>query len=147
MNYFLDTSALVKYFHQEAGSDVVESVIDSGEHEIWTLDIARVEFLCSLHRRFREHNLSEADLAIAIDGFNDAINEFHIEKTGTPIIVEAENLVKQYGKEDGLRTLDALHLASFSLLANTDWVFMASDYKLCSVVKKMGYSVLNPIEK
>lgn len=147
MNYFLDTSALVKYFHQEAGSGVVESVIDSEENEIWILDIARIEFLCSLHRRFRDRGLSELDLISAVEGFNDAINEFHIEKTGTPVVEEAENLVKQYGKVDGLRTLDALHLASFNLLANSDWVFMASDIKLCSVVKKMGYSVLNPLEK
>ena len=147
MNYFLDTLALVKYFHTEPGSEVVESIIDSQENEIWLLDLARIEFLCSLHRRFRDHDLSESDLSSAIEGFKDSINEFHIEKTGTPVIEEAENLIEQYGKADGLRTLDALHLASFTLLAGNDWIFVASDKKLCSVVKKMGYSILNPMDK
>jgi predicted nucleic acid-binding protein len=147
VNYFFDTSAIVKYFHEEAGSNVTASIIDSSQNEIWILDIASIEFMCALHRRFRDRELSESNLNSAIEGFNKTITGFHVEETNAAIIQEAQNLVKLYGKIEGLRTLDALHLAAFYLLAEEGWIFVASDLRLFSVAKKMGYSVLNPLSK
>jgi len=145
VNYFFDTSALVKYYHHESGSEAVAGIIDLSENDVWILDIARVEFLSALHRRFRDRELSENELNDAIDGFVESLAAFHIEETGASVIQEAENLIKQYGKTDGLRTLDALHLAAFNLLAGDSWVFVSSDNRLCSVVEKLGYATINPL--
>jgi len=35
---FFDTSALVKLFHIEKGSDAVESIISNHENQIWALE-------------------------------------------------------------------------------------------------------------
>jgi hypothetical protein len=44
-----------------------------------------------------------------------------------------------------LKTLDALHLASFVQLSQfTEITFISADKKLCDVVTEMDYDVINP---
>ncbi len=54
MNYFFDTSALVKLFHEETGSDIVEDLVNDQNNEIWVSELIRLEFLSSVYRRFRQ---------------------------------------------------------------------------------------------
>lgn len=60
---------------------------------------------------------------------------------------EAEELLKKYGKSEGLRTLDALHLGSFRLLAEEDWVFVSANDVLCHTARLEGFRVINPCNK
>ncbi len=60
-------------------------------------------------------------------------------------VKEAENLLKSYGKTYGLRTLDALHLAAFSLISESDWTFVTADIKQNEVAQAMGFSTIFPI--
>lgn len=53
MKLFFDTSALVKHFHEEEGSNIVTELINSQENKIWIFEIAKIEFFCSLYRRYR----------------------------------------------------------------------------------------------
>lgn len=53
MNFFFDTSARVKYFHEEEGTKLVTKRINSKDNEIWVLDLFRLEFIAALYRRFR----------------------------------------------------------------------------------------------
>jgi len=147
MNLFFDTSALVKHFHEEDGSEIVTELINSQENKIWILEIAKIEFFCSLYRRYRNHELTDLQFDEAIRGFEKEIAFYNIELLRQPIIKETENLIKQYGKVEGLRTLDALHLGAFSLISEKDWIFVAADKNLCNVAKIMGYSTINPLDK
>jgi predicted nucleic acid-binding protein len=71
MKLFFDTSALVKFFYEEDGFDIVTDLITSKRNEIWLLELVRVEFYCALYRRFRNNEISEDQLNIAISGFNE----------------------------------------------------------------------------
>jgi len=52
--YYLDTSALVKLYVQELGTDVVLSLTgDLEEDRLAILDLARVEFRAAVRRRER----------------------------------------------------------------------------------------------
>jgi hypothetical protein len=53
-------------------------------------------------------------------------------------------MLQKFGKEHGLRTLDAIHLATFSLIAESKWLFVCSDETLCLVVKELGFEFINP---
>ena len=44
MNLFFDTSALVKLFRKEEGSEVVTKLITAQENEVWILELVRIEF-------------------------------------------------------------------------------------------------------
>ena len=57
MNLFFDTSALVKFFHKEEGSEAVTNLITSKENEIWLLELSRLEFISALFRKLRKGEL------------------------------------------------------------------------------------------
>ncbi|MEW6609702.1 MAG: type II toxin-antitoxin system VapC family toxin [bacterium] len=146
MKLFIDSSALVKFFHKEEGSQRVTELIVSEDNEIWISEIAGVEFLSAVTRRFRNKEIDEENLNNAISGFEEQLSTFNVEPVGHAIIKETESLIKQHGKSQGLRTLDALHLGTFNLIAEKDWVFVAADETLCKAVHQMGYSFINPLE-
>ena len=53
MILFFDTSALVKFFHREKGTDIVVSLITDPHNDVFVSELVRLEFACALHRRFR----------------------------------------------------------------------------------------------
>jgi len=144
MNLFFDTSALVKYFHIEEGTDKVTALIRNSDHEIWVLELARIEFMSALFRRYREHIINDEQLGLAISGFETEYSTFNVEPLNQIVASEAEALLKKYGKSEGLRTLDALHLGAFRLLAEEDWIFVSADEVLGNVVQIEGFRVINP---
>jgi predicted nucleic acid-binding protein len=146
MKLFFDTSALVKYFHEETGSRQVTALIDAKEHERWVSELAHVEFLSALCRRFRNGEISADELHAASLGFDDEIASFKIEPMGHSVIAEAEILLHRFGKGHGLRALDALHLATFNLIAEQDWRYVVADSTLCNVVRLLGFEAINPLE-
>ena len=44
MILFVDTSALVKFFHREEGTDVVVSIISDLDNEVWVSELPMVLF-------------------------------------------------------------------------------------------------------
>jgi predicted nucleic acid-binding protein len=69
MNLFFDTSALVKLFHYEEGSEVVTNLVNSSENEIWVSELSKVEFISALLRRYRSKEITQEEINIAISGF------------------------------------------------------------------------------
>lgn len=147
MNLFFDSSALVKLFHEEAGTAKVTEWVDDSANIVWLLDLAKLEFTSALHRRFRGKEINEHEMNMALEAFSEQLSSFNIEAMGQSIVEEAEELVNQHGKVMGLRTLDALHLGAFLLISKEDWFFVAADKNLCKVAIACGCKVLNPIEE
>ncbi len=147
MKLFFDTSALVKLFHKEPGTDAVTKWIQAAENEIWIFALARLEFFSALFRRFRNSEISEALLQEAIMGFEEQVAMFNIQPLSQVVLEHAELLIKDYGKTHGLRSLDSLHLSAFLLISEADWVFVSADSTLCKVTSLLGYNTLNPLEK
>lgn len=145
MILFFDTSALVKFFHNEEGTEAVTELLNSQENEIWVSELVRLEFVSALHRRVRNREIDEKILNEAIEGFDMEITHFNMEPLSHVIVREAEDLLKRYGKEYGLRTLDALHLGCFSLISGSAWLFVSTDENLCKVAELMGTKVINPL--
>jgi len=59
MNLFFDTSALVKIFHDEAGSIEIRNIYIDGKKYLYILDIAQIEYYSALYRRFRNKEISK----------------------------------------------------------------------------------------
>jgi len=144
MKLFFDTSALVKFFHEEVGTERVTKLICSEKNEVWVLDLARVEFTSALFRKYRAKEISDVQLDSAIKAFYEEYQSLNVEPLSDMLTNEAERLLQAYGKKQGLRTLDALHLAAFLLLADEDWTFVACDKVLCKVAELEGYKTNNP---
>ncbi|MCK5720288.1 MAG: type II toxin-antitoxin system VapC family toxin [Thiomargarita sp.] len=144
MILFFDTSALVKYFHVEAGTEKVTTLINDSGNEVWILELARIEFMSALFRKYRMKSINDKQLELAISGFEEEYSGFNVEPLIQSVALEAESLLKKYGKVEGLRTLDALHFAAFRLLAEDNWYFVAVDEVLCNIVQLDGFNVINP---
>lgn len=98
-----------------------------------------------MFRRYRNKEIDDGMLAEAVSGFEEEITSFNVEPLGKAILKEAESSLKKYGKIQGFRTLDVLHIASFSLISERDWVFVAADDNLCKVAQLMGFKTINPL--
>jgi len=144
MNLFFDTSALVKFFHNEDGTDKVTDLIENSDNEVWILDIAKLEFRSAVFRRFRNGEIEKEELNTALRFFSEQLISFNVESIGPGVLKEAENLLDDYGMDFGLRTLDALHLGAFQLISEKDWVFITSDKNLTEAAKASGAKVLDP---
>jgi predicted nucleic acid-binding protein len=147
MKFFFDTSALVKFFYVESGTEIVTQIIEHTASEIWISDLARLEFTSALYRRYRNKSLDEIKLHTATTYFDKQLVSFNIEPLNQLVIDEAGMLLKKYGKEYGLRTLDALHLSTYSLISEQEWCFVTSDTVLADVAKLAGFLSLNPLQK
>jgi len=145
MILFFDTSALVKFFHEEKGSDTVTSLILSKDNEIWVSELSRIEFLSAIFRRFRNKEVDGEQLKEAIGGFEEQFTVFNVEPLGQAILKEAENLMKVYGKTRKVRALDALQLGTFNLISEKGWLFVAADEFLCEIAKDLGFETINPL--
>ena len=144
MKLFFDTSALVKFFHKEQGTEKVTDLIGNSENEVWILDLAKLEFRSAVFRRFRSGEIEKDELAIALRYFTEQLLSFNVETIGPGVLKEAESLIDEYGMDFGLRTLDALHLGAFRLLSENDWIFITSDKNLAEVAKATDAQVLDP---
>lgn len=144
MIIFLDTSALVKLFQAEDGTQNVMEWVDNA-HKIILLDLAKLEFTSVLQRRYRNQDLSLDDLLLLKEGFQERWASFEIHPLNRKVVDEAEELLDNYGSRFGLRALDALHAGAFQLVAGRDWYFVAADRNLCNVVSELGSKVLNPL--
>ncbi len=95
---------------------------------------------------FRMKEINAAELEDVINYFNEALSDFKLKKIGHAVLEESETLVKTLGKTIGLRTLDAIHLATFNLFNQlSEIVFVASDETLLGAARSLSAKVINPV--
>lgn len=144
MNLYLDTSALVKNFIDEAGSENLRRLIEDQENQIWISELVETEFSCALFRRLRNHELSIFQVAEALEGFRTSITKFEILPLNSGILSRANQLIRKYGDKFALRSLDSMHAASFDTVAEKeDWIFATADLFLGNFIESLGFRVIN----
>jgi len=140
--YFFDTSALVKLYHEESG-DIIVLPIYYGENEIFISELSRIEFISATHKKFRNKEINTRILRITIDRFISDFNDrFHIIPLVSSLVDIAFDLITEYGRSKHLITLDAIQLASFLAIADDDTTFVSADDRFNSFVKQMSFNVL-----
>ena len=142
MNLFFDTSALVKYFHLESGTDQVVELIDNTENQIWVSDLARIEFISAFYRKLRRGDIDSTQLEESLSSFDIEWDQFNQQSLSDTVITEADRLMRKKAPKYRLRALDALQLASFIVLAEKDWAFIVADGVLADTVVSENYDVI-----
>jgi uncharacterized protein with PIN domain len=61
MEYFFDTSAIVKIYHEEEGSKAVLPIY-SGNDSILISELSKVEFLSTVHKKLRSNEINTETL-------------------------------------------------------------------------------------
>ena len=143
--YFLDTSALVKLYHEEQGSEVMEALAADLAISLSVSEVARVELHSAFVRKMREGQLTETALHDALACFrDDAAHRFHIVPVVGATFDAAIGLLLQHGTTSPLRTLDALQLASARAAGTPEPTFVSADAQLITVASEIFAHVMNP---
>jgi len=136
MRLFFDTSALIKYFHEEKGTEFVTKLIDDPKNHTWISELAMIEFYNFSYRFYRESRISDDELNRSINGFDRRCIYFNTVTLNLVIVNRARELITKYGKRFPLRSLDSIQLASYNLVYENDkdWAFVTSDDRLIQVL-------------
>jgi len=140
--FFFDTSALVKRYYKEPGTDSVDEMVE-GERRVVITSLTVIETISAFRRKYNREDLNEQDVnSLLAAFFEEALDDF--------VILPLEESIQQFSfdliLEDDLRTLDSLQLsAALSLVAeDTDVVFVSADEELITVAERRGLQAVNP---
>jgi uncharacterized protein len=108
---YLDTSAILPYYREEAKSSEVERVLMSLSVPVTISDLCKVEFASALSRWVRMGELTEGQASLIQAAFDKDIGTGLYLQTN--ILSSHFRLAEQWisRRKTSLRTLDAIHLA------------------------------------
>jgi hypothetical protein len=141
---FIDSSALVKWYRKELGSQWVSELLDHAE-KLLISRLTVVEVESALVRRARSATVSSENVQLMINNF-----ESDIQKSFD--LIELDEVVMEYAlvmvRKHGLRGADAVQLASGVLaqheIPNAKFIFLSSDSELNTAAIAEGLQVENP---
>ncbi len=145
MRIYFDTSAVVKLFVVEPGTDAtIDLVSNSDPCELYLLSLTRAELHSAVQRRFREGDLSQTERTELLETFDNQTNqEFVIQPTTNGVIGRSLLLLERHP----LRAYDAVQLAGcLSLEEPREVIFACSDDHLLTAARSEGLQVFNPLD-
>ncbi|MBI4287229.1 MAG: type II toxin-antitoxin system VapC family toxin [Chloroflexi bacterium] len=142
MNLYLDTSALVKLYLDEPGSEHVRRVSEDAS-VICISVLAYVEACSAFARKYRQKDLSLTQYRETIGSLNAEWDSYYIIEVDDLLIRSAAALTES----SGLRALDALHLASAKVVKHTTphLFFMTADSRLALAVVAEGLEAIDVV--
>lgn len=146
--YFIDSSALVKRYINELGSDYVLEIFNpSLNHEVFIAAITGVEIIAAIVRRSRGGSINSVDATVLSNQFrNDYQTEYQIIEITENIITQGMQFAETYA----LRGYDAVQLAAgyavnqLCLANDLSLTFVCADNQLNLAASTEGLIVENP---
>jgi predicted nucleic acid-binding protein len=142
---FADSSALVKLYANEAGSDDMERLIRTGP--LFVSGLARVEVPAALWRKRRSGELSTHDARILAARFSMDFHSTPSEKSRFISIIAAPRILDSAAgltARHGLRAYDAVQLASAVAIRDLEPLcrtFACFDRGLGAAARAEGFAV------
>jgi predicted nucleic acid-binding protein len=144
--YYLETSALVKLYVREAGTDRLLELADrSSINRFSILSLSQVELWSAIRRRERNGEIPSAVATQILEAFRrHAESRFVTQKITDFLLDMAATLVDRHA----LRAFDAIQLAGFILLrssaTNDAPFFVCADRNLLAAAEREGAATLDP---
>jgi predicted nucleic acid-binding protein len=144
--YFLDSSALVKAYRREAGTDRVTQLLAGGD-PIVVARLAQVEVSSAIVRRGREAGIATADIqAVLAELDRELLNSFDVVELTAAIVARATALTRTHA----IRAADAIQLAcalsAREAVTPEQLVLVGSDVELNGAAGAEGLAVLDPTQ-
>jgi predicted nucleic acid-binding protein len=149
MVIYLDTSALLKKYVTEVGSNWLHALLTPPQPPlVFISQLAIVEATCAFARRFREGSLTPADHTSLLAAFDYDIAYSYYLQDFVPTTIDA---ARRLAYLHPLRAYDAVHLAT-AWLINQELIadgqppltFIAADNRLLTAAKNEGLLIENP---
>lgn len=146
--FLLDTSALVKYYHPERGSEWVINLVTQEQAHLFVSSLTVVEMHAALAKKHRCRIIPFQAYQATVEALAQDIDEerFSVVELTSHVQTLAIELLKKHAPSRALRTLDALQLAVAVELKERGWLgtFVVADETLADVAVQEGMTVLNP---
>jgi predicted nucleic acid-binding protein len=139
MNIFCDTSALIKKYISEIGSDKFEKILSRTDN-IFVSAITEIETISTFKRLFTERAIDKHEYEMIVKDFETDFQFFSVVSIDSDIIKQALKMINQYQ----LKTLDSIQLGTLVYLKNEINSFVACDEKLIKSALKEKIKVINP---
>jgi len=144
--YFLDSSALVKAYRRETGTDHITQLL-GGPDPIVIARLAQVEVSAAIVRRGREGAVSAADIQAVLAELDREFSEvFDVIELTSEIMGRATALTRAHG----IRAADAIQLAcaltAGKRAGQKELVLVGSDAELNSAAEREGLRILDPTQ-
>ena len=134
MNIFFDSSALVKRYLEEPGSDKVEKLCAKADHIMVSM-ICLPEVVSALNRKTREGLITPHQYGVIKQRLGIEFEDFMTCPLTEQVIIWAIGFLEKFP----LRAMDALHLASaFEIKAD---LFVSADRKQLLTAKKLKFKI------
>jgi predicted nucleic acid-binding protein len=144
--YYLETSALVKLYVCEPGTERLLALSDGDAgHRFAILSIAQIEFRSAIRRRQRSGEIPASAADELIETFRrHSEGKFLIQPFSDSLLDVALALIDAYA----LRAFDAMQLAGYlflrSISGSEEPVFVCADKALLTTARNEGCPVLDP---
>ena len=144
--YYLETSALVKLYIREPGTDQLLRLMKSRTDQFAVLTITQVEFRSAVRRRMRARDIDQTLATSLIQGFARHMEAIFLRQPLSEGVMEvACDLLDRHP----LRAYDAVQLAGCLVLqANRQverTVFVCCDDALLDAARAESVEILNPV--
>ena len=144
MNYF-DSSALVKRYVEETGTNSVNSILSTGG-EIATSKLTYPEVLSALMRKHRAGEIAKKQIQDIVARFGRDWDHILVLEFHNDLLQKVKFLLERHP----LKTADAIHLSSalwLKLSSKVDVTFIASDRNLLKAARVEKLQVMNPLDE
>lgn len=141
--YYFDTSALLKKYFLENGTDPVKKILRS-KNRLFTSTLTYAEAHAGFQQAYRQGKLSKIS-------FNQILHDFEVDwlQFGKIDVVEDVcSLIPKLLEKAPLRGADSVHMASFVALIKRglETTFVSSDKILLNAIEDFGGKWINPEE-
>jgi len=145
ITYFCDTSAIIKLYHREIGTNWMEHIFNDKESTIIISELSTLEFYSALSKKVRIGEITDYARKQAVNNFqNDCKDRFIVTPLGSMIITRAREIVDKYGSKYSIRTLDAIQISACLLENFTEIQFVCSDLHLIKICRLENLLTANP---
>ena len=146
--YFFDTSALVKHYHSETGTDAVDRMIGEPGAELLIARLTLVETISvfAIKVRTGEFDALEFGRLRGLFATHLARRRYQVFRLLNVHFDRARDLIADHGLLRQIRTLDSLQLSVALHLHQTLAIdqFICADRRLCDIAVLEGLAVVNP---
>ncbi len=139
MNLFFDTSALIKRYISESGSNKVDELFNITD-QIFVSSVTKIEANSTLKRLQSEKAISNETYRTLRTEIGYDFLHFTVVPLSNTIEEIALELIDKYQ----LKTLDSIQLASLLFLKESVYQFIVSDIKLKKTAISENIQVINP---
>jgi len=146
--FYLDTSALVKRYKTEEGSETVDYLYDNlpSGHSLSISFLTVLEFVSAIRRLLKEGNISDEEFRDTLSTFSQEVEPFLIRSIDDKIVADALTSVTKHG----LKSADSIQLATVTELreivegVGENVIFVCDDEKLAKAGTEENFEVINP---